>query len=159
MLHLNHVKQRICFKKQLSELKRVGIENRKNFGILRSLAKNKSIVISRPDKGRGVVIINRSDYLQKMNVILNDRSSFTIINQDPTLENETNLINMLLLFKKEGFITKEEFNLARPTSSRPARLYGLPNIHKSDKPDYPLRPVVSATKTVGYGLGKMLNID
>jgi hypothetical protein len=35
------------------ELKRVGINNRKTFGILRSLGKNKSIVISRPDKGRG----------------------------------------------------------------------------------------------------------
>jgi hypothetical protein len=63
---------------------------------------------------------------------------------------------MLLLFKKEGFITEAEFNLAKPTSSRPVRLYGLPKIPKSDIPDYPLRPVMSATKTVAYGLGKIL---
>ncbi|CAF1550989.1 unnamed protein product [Adineta ricciae] len=63
---------------------------------------------------------------------------------------------MLGLFKKEGFITAEEYNLAKPAGSRPARLYGLPKIHKSDRPDYPPRPVMSATKTVGYGLGKML---
>jgi hypothetical protein len=121
-----------------------------------NLYQKESIVISRPDKGRGVVIMNRSYYLQKMNVILSDRSSFAILDKDPTLENETKLINMLLLFKKQGFITEAEFNLARPTGSRPARLYGLPKIHKSDKPDYPLRPVMSATKTVAYGLGKML---
>jgi len=139
-----------------SEMKRVGKANRETFSALRSLGKNKSIVISRPDKGRGVVIMNRSDYLQKMNVLLSDRSSFEVLDKDPTLENETKLINMLLLFKKEGFITEAEFNLARPTGSRPARLYGLPKIHKSDKPDYPLRPVMSATKTVAYGLGKML---
>ncbi|CAF1614524.1 unnamed protein product [Adineta ricciae] len=139
-----------------TELKHFGKVNRKTFTALRSLARNKSIVISRPDKGRGVVIMDRADYLRKMNVILSDRSSFKMIDNDPTLENETNLINMLLLFKKEGFINAEEFNLARPTGSRPARLYGLPKIHKSDKPDYPLRPVMSATKTVGYGLGKML---
>jgi hypothetical protein len=139
-----------------SEMKCVGKANRETFAALRSLRKNKLIVISRPDKGRGVVIMNRSDYLQKMNVILNDRSSFAMLDKDPTLENETKLINMLLLFKKEGFISEEEFKMARPTGSRPARLYGLPKIHKSDKPDYPLRPVMSATKTVAYGLGKML---
>jgi hypothetical protein len=67
-----------------SELKRIGTEHRKTFGILRSLAKNKSIIITRPDKGRGVVIMNRSDYVQKMNTILDDRSTFTPIHYDPT---------------------------------------------------------------------------
>jgi hypothetical protein len=138
-----------------SELKRVGTEHRKTFGILRSLAKNKSIVITRPDKGRGVVIMNRSDYVQKMNTILDDRSTFTPIDHDPTLENENTLIRILLVFKKEGFITKNEYDLARPTGSRPARIYGLPKLHKKEE-NYPLRPVMSATKTVGYGLGKML---
>ncbi|CAF1199748.1 unnamed protein product [Adineta ricciae] len=50
-----------------TELKHFGKVNRKTFTALRSLAKNKSIVISRPDKGRGVVIMNRADYLRKMN--------------------------------------------------------------------------------------------
>lgn len=55
--------------------------------------------------------------------------------------------------KKEGFITDEEYNIARTTGSQPARLYGLPKLHEQN---YPLRPVMSAIKTVGYGLGKVL---
>ena len=55
--------------------------------------------------------------------------------------------------KKDGFISEEEYSLARPVGSMPARIYGLPKLHKAN---CPLRPVMSATKTVGYGLGKML---
>ncbi|CAF4832241.1 unnamed protein product, partial [Rotaria sp. Silwood2] len=54
-----------------------------------------------------------------------------------------------------GFITNEECNMAKPIGSRPARLCGLRKLHKS-KENYTLRPVMSAIKTVGYGLGKML---
>lgn len=138
-----------------SELKRIGSNHHQTFRVLRSLAKNKSIVITRPDKGRGVVIMDRSDYVQKMNTILDDPSTFRPINYDPTLENENRLIKILLDLKKERFITEQEYNLARPTGSRPARIYGLPKLHKKEE-NYPLRPVMSATKTVSYGLGKML---
>ncbi|CAF1508570.1 unnamed protein product [Adineta steineri] len=136
-----------------SDFKRVGIEHRGTFNALRSLAKNKSVVITRPDKGRGVVLMDLSKYNQKMNVILSDLSTFTPITLDPTIENENRLITLLLQFKNDGFISDSEYNLARPRRSRPSRLYGLPKLHKEDKS---LRPVMSATKTVGYGLGKML---
>ena len=55
--------------------------------------------------------------------------------------------------KKDGFISEEEYSLARPVGSMPARIYGLPKLHKAN---CPLRPVMSATKTVGYGLGIVL---
>ncbi|CAF4157480.1 unnamed protein product [Rotaria sp. Silwood2] len=138
-----------------SELKKIGAEHRKTFNTLRSLAKNKSIIITRPDKGRGVVIMNRADYVQKMNAILDDRSAFTLINYDPTLDTETELTKFLLVLKKEGFISDQEHKLASPSGSRPARIYGVPKLHKK-RENYPLRPVMSATKTVAYGLGKML---
>ena len=37
---------------------------------LRTLRNNKHIVITRPDKGTGVVIMNRADYVKKMELIL-----------------------------------------------------------------------------------------
>jgi hypothetical protein len=55
--------------------------------------------------------------------------------------------------KKEGFISEEEYSLARLVESMPARIYGLPKLQKRD---CPLRPVMSTTKAVGYGLGKAL---
>jgi hypothetical protein len=138
-----------------SELKKIGTEHRKTFSTLRSLAKNKSIIITRPDKGRGVVVMDRADYIQKMNTILDDRSAFALINHDPTLDNENELTRFLLVLRKEGFISDQEYKLACPTGSRPARIYGVPKLHKKEE-NYPLRPVMSATKTVAYGLGKML---
>ena len=43
---------------------------------LRNLSKDKSIIICKPDKGQGVVILNRSDYITKMNTILDDPTKF-----------------------------------------------------------------------------------
>ncbi|CAF0898827.1 unnamed protein product [Didymodactylos carnosus] len=108
-----------------------------------------------PDKGKGVVILGRKEYIDKMNQILNDTTTFSRIYHDPTIYNEDKLIRTLLRLKEENFITDEEYKLARPTGSRPARIYGLPKIHK---PNIPLRLILSATKTIAYGLGKILSI-
>jgi hypothetical protein len=99
--------------------------------------------------------MDRADYVQKMKTILNDRFAFTLINHDPTLDIENDLNRFLLELKKEGFISDQEYKLSYSTGSRPARIYGLPKLHKK-RENYPLRPVMSATKTVAYGLGKML---
>ena len=88
-----------------------------------------------------------------MQIILQDESTFTPIDHDPIIINEDRLVRTLLRLTKEGFISNYEYNIARPVGSRAARLYGLPKLHKLN---VPLRPVMSVTKTVGYGLGKML---
>ena len=36
---------------------------------LKSLANDESIIITKPDKGRGVVIMNKSDYINKMELL------------------------------------------------------------------------------------------
>ena len=136
-----------------TELKQTDRQHQQHLQLIRSLAKDRSIMITRPDKGRGVVIMDRSEYVRKMETILQDPSTFTLIDHDPTIANENRLTRTLLRLKKEKFITQSDYNMARPVGSRAARLYGLPKLHK---PNHPLRPVMSATKTVGYGLGKLL---
>ena len=136
-----------------TELQQIDRQHRKHLQSIRELAKDRSIMITRPDKGRGVVIMDRSDYVSKMQTILQDPSTFTPLDHDPTIANENRVTRLLLRLKKERYITQADYNLARPIGSRAARLYGLPKLHK---PNHPLRPVMSATKTVGYGLGKML---
>lgn len=131
--------------------------NRQNYSwinrALKTLRTDESIIITRPDKGRGIVIMYKRYYIQKMELILQDQSKFNCITEDPTLANEDRLIRLLLRLKDEEFITQNEYDMARPSGSRAARLYGLPKTHKQN---YPLRPVMSAIKTVGYGLGKVL---
>jgi hypothetical protein len=57
---------------------------------LSELRKDKEIIICRPDKGRGVVIMNRDDYVSKMDEILNDDSKFKEITakEDPAIRLE-----------------------------------------------------------------------
>ena len=69
-----------------------------------------SIVV---DKGRSVVLMHRSEYVAKMETSLKDESTITRIDHDRTIINEDRLIRTLLRLRKEGFISLDEYNLAR----------------------------------------------
>ncbi|CAF4725681.1 unnamed protein product, partial [Rotaria sp. Silwood1] len=134
--------------------KRINIEQQKYHRLLQNLKNDKSILVTRPDKGRGVVLLDKVDYLSKIHSILNDTTKFSFLSYDPTIARETKLIRLLNRLLDEGSISKDFYNLAKPFGSIPGRLYGLPKVHKED---VPLRPVVSAIKTFNYGLGKALS--
>ena len=46
------------------------------FRAINRLQKNDSIIITKPDKGYGVVLSNKSDYVDRINEILDDQSKF-----------------------------------------------------------------------------------
>ena len=54
--------------------------------VLRNLRKNKDIVITKPDKGNGVVILDRKLYNNAIEEIISDTSKFEKLNEDPTLK-------------------------------------------------------------------------
>ena len=62
---------------------------------IKSLRSNKHILITKPDKGSGVVILNRSEYDKKMVAILSDVTKFECLGPvnefDNTAQNETKL--------------------------------------------------------------------
>ena len=57
----------------------------KKHSILRSLRRNRDIVILKPDKGNGIVILDRTAYDNGLFSIINDSSKFKPISKDPTL--------------------------------------------------------------------------
>ena len=62
------------------------------FKVLKNLKNDNSIFIIKPDKGNGVVIINRDDYWSKMESILSDTNKSKPLNDDPiktTFKRET----------------------------------------------------------------------
>ena len=59
--------------------------------VLRNLRKNKDIIITKPDKGNGVVILDRKLYDNAIQEIISDTSKFEKLNEDPTLKRETSL--------------------------------------------------------------------
>ena len=52
--------------------------------VLRNLRKNKDIVITKPDKGNGVVILDRKLYDNAIQELISDTSKFEKLNEDPT---------------------------------------------------------------------------
>jgi len=132
-------------------------EQLKYHRMLQDLRKDDSIIITRPDKGRGVVILEKADYISKMNVILNDTTKFECLTRDITISRELTLTTLLRKLKKKGQISEQFYDMARPSGSNPGRLYGLPKIHKKDQ-GIPLRPVLSSIGAYNYGLAKALKL-
>ena len=119
----------------------------------KSLIRNESITICKPDKGHGVVVLNSSDYHQKINDIISDTSKFVELPEDPTIYREKKLHEYLYYLKTKGALDVSTYEKIRPQGSKPGRIYGLPKIHKDGTP---LRPIVSSIGTYSYELSKFL---
>ncbi len=120
--------------------------------ILKKINKDKSIIITRPDKGNGVVILNKKDYIDKTESILNDKSKFKLVNGDwfkyiISLEDKLNRN----LRKIKNKLTDTTYNFLFASGSTPGILNGLPKVHKDG---CPIRPILSAINTFNYNLAK-----
>ena len=89
----------------------------------------------------------------KLLSILNDKSKFKQLQEDPTEKREASLQRYLRLLHKQGVFPEETYNKIRPCGSNPSRIYGLPKIHKYGAP---LRPIVSAIGSYSHNLAKYL---
>ena len=121
---------------------------------LKNLKSDKSIFITRPDKGRGTVILDRSEYIEKVESILNDNTKFKEIFEDPfkvITKLEDRLARLLRTVLKLNIISKDTFNNLFSSGASPGVLYGLPKIHKIGNP---IRPVLSTLHTFNYNLAK-----
>ncbi len=124
---------------------------------LKELSKEKTIYISRPDKGNGVVILDRSTYVEKMNALLDSDKFKEVKGKNKNIfeakEDQTN--RKLLQLKKDGKLDDDVYEELRSRGCQPSRLYGLPKIHK-DKEDPPLRPILSMTNSYCENIAKWL---
>ena len=51
------------------------------------IKKNNEIEIAKPDRGSGIVILDKKEYLDKMNEILNDSTKFVKLGQTSEFNN------------------------------------------------------------------------
>ncbi|CAF2075867.1 unnamed protein product, partial [Rotaria magnacalcarata] len=91
--------------------------------VLKDLAKDKSIQIVRPDKGRGIVIMNKTHYNNKMYQILNDTNTFKQIEHDVTIFQEDKLTRKLKQLKDERFITEKNIIIVDLPSSSISKFF------------------------------------
>ena len=79
----------------------------KKHGVLKKLKNNENIVITSPDKGNGVVILNKTDYVNGMLEIFSDNTKFKVLREDPTIYREGQLQRRLLHLKKKGVFLRK----------------------------------------------------
>ena len=112
--------------------------------VLRNLRESKDIVITKPNKRNGVVILDRKLYNNAIQEIISDISKFKKLNEDPTLKHEASLQRFLRKLKQKNFLNENEYDKLHPSGSTPARIYGTSKMHKFSSSDSftKLRPLV-----------------
>jgi len=118
----------------------------------KKLKSDKNIVICKADKGNATVIMNRVDYEQKIQTLLND-TCYSIVQQDPT----SNLGKAVKEFCKK-LIQNNEIEKTFQSSLIVTNIYcpifyGLPKIHKKE---VPLRPIVDYRNSPFYKMSIFL---
>ena len=58
----------------------------KKHKILQKLKSQKDIIITHPDKGNGIVILNRSDYIKSMTKLISDKKQFKKLTNNPMIK-------------------------------------------------------------------------
>ena len=124
---------------------------------LRSLRKNNAIKICKFDKGNGTIVLNSSEYFEKLDEIINTDKFIEIPishNENHPIIKTENSIQYFLRKYIRPFVSDDAYKLIYPVGSRPGALYGLAKVHKDN---IPLRPVISMIGTPQYNLAKYLD--
>ena len=142
------------YQKSKLKINRVDSYQKAYINAKKFLTQNPNLIISRSDKGGIVVIMNKQEYDNKMQELLNDESMYKQLNKDMTniYENKSNdyLQNLLVT----GIIDINTYKHHKTKNSLPPRIYGLIKIHKPDKQ---MRPVVSCINAPSYQLSKLIS--
>ncbi|KAL9980400.1 hypothetical protein ACROYT_G008988, partial [Oculina patagonica] len=125
--------------------------------------KRDDIVITKPDKGSVVVVMNKSDYVRLLSeASISDETKFQPVflerpkkkgrppkHYHPLLDKEKHCNSIV-----RKILPKHIADTVCQKGSRLAHLYGLPKTHKER---LAMRPILSATGTYNYALAKWLD--
>ena len=124
---------------------------------IQELKRKKDLIITRPDKGSGVVLLDRQDYVKKMEPILSQTTKFRKLGkadkQDRTLQEERSLQAFLLKASQRKDLPDKVYDEIRPVGTSRPRMYGVPKTHKEG---VPLRPILSMVNSPQHKMAKWL---
>ena len=113
----------------------ISLFNDSDLEALKKLKKDENTIICRPDKGRGVVIMDKTDYISKMNDVLDDNTTFRKTPHNNPLKHNLLLEDRLNRFLKKlldkRYINETEYRNMYAVRSKPSIIYGLPKSTKS----------------------------
>ena len=119
------------------------------------------MVIQKADKGNTIVILNKNDYISRLNRILDETSKFKRLHLEEgkilnhIIHTEQRIIDLFKSLKNQNEISEKNYDNLYPSGSKPGILYGLGKIHKALKEEIPtFRRILSAIGTPTYKLAK-----
>jgi len=110
------------------------------------------ILFTRADKGNTTVALNKNEYLSQM-MSLNDKDTYTVVNNDPTKKVISKLTSLISEWKKLNYIDNRTYKQIYCSDGPLPRAYGLPKIHK---PNNPLRLIISSINSPLFGFSEFL---
>lgn len=116
------------------------------------LKEHPEILVVNADKGNVTVLINKTDYMEKMKSLLNDEKTYRVLPTDPTNKIQAKCNRVITQWKNSEYITIPEARKLRRYNAVIAKLYGTIKIHKEGEP---ARPVVASIDSPTYNLSKM----
>jgi len=117
------------------------------------LQNNPNIIFTKIDKGNITIASERGSYIEKVEELLNDVNTYTVIKKNPTKSIENTLNNTLKKWLRNDYISKSQYFKLRSSDSNLPRAYGLPKVHKNN---CPYRIIVSSINTALYSLSSLL---
>ena len=125
--------------------------------IIKKPSNKKDIIILRQDKGRGLVVLNCTSYIEKCSNILTS-DQFKVFENDPTKTLESKIQRVLRKIKHA--VDEKLYNRLYPTSSKPGSFYGTAKVHKLKEREgvdkLTLRPIISNIGTATYEIARYL---
>lgn len=117
------------------------------------LKENNDLLILRPDKSNKTIIMTKDNYNGKMEKLLNDKTTYKTIENDPTniLQKQNNEI--IKRWDTNGYVAPTITKKLTIHNSQPPKIYGLPKLHKTD---IPMRPIVSCIQSPFENLSRYL---
>ena len=118
----------------------------------KQLKEDSRIIIRRADKSPIFVILDREEYVSKLNAILADNSKFQRIREDPSKKLKAK-VNRII--KSANSLNGGVHFQTIVGEYSPGYAYGTVKTHKNN---FPLRPIISQVNTATYKLAKRLNL-
>ncbi|XP_071577748.1 uncharacterized protein [Temnothorax nylanderi] len=118
------------------------------------LKNNQDIFVTKADKGQITVIMNKTDYNDRMKDLLNDNSTYKKLNNDPSKQLTTKLNKLVRSWLDNDIIDNCDYYRLNCTNGNLPRCYGLPKVHKAGSP---LRLIVSSIGSPLYNIASYLH--
>ena len=106
---------------------------------LNELKKNENVIVKPSDKCKGLVILDKTSYVQKVRNILDDEANYQKLPSNPTAKIEAKTKQVFKQTCKDK-LPESLIKDLTTTNARTPIFYGLPKDHKAG---IPLRPIVS----------------